>query len=490
MNRSKSIGTMKRKANREATSGSTLNSTRVARGKGETASERYLAKLAEQSFLNLWCYPNPYRDQGRTRGRDGKELCDLLVVCGRHIVIFSEKNISWPRRDVGLAWRRWARRALIASARQARGAERWIREYPGRIFLDRKCVHQFPIDIPRGENATIHSVIVARGAGRACAAHFGDNIGSLRVRSDVMGSEHCSADALPFTVGDVDPGGTFVHVMDDVTLEIVLGELDTVLDFTDYLTKKAAFVRSRLLRTALGEQDLLAHYAIRMNEHGEHDFQRGQQPFEVQPGEHLRFMQDPRYLARKEADRPSYFWDRLIEKFTSHMIDGTIQVLDGFQYDLRRNEVGARYMALERRVPRRMLGEGIADALQRGAQVPMFFRRMIARGADTGYFVLTMKHMSEIEGFDGYTGYRRIRANAAEICARGVLVRHPQLARVIGISCEPMGQVASSEDLILMDQVDWSEAERVAIFADCRRLGVLQPGSTIRNRRVDEFPVP
>lgn len=490
MSRSESIGTMKRQADRGATSGSTLNSTRVAKGKGETASERYLAKLAEQSFLNLWCYPNPYRDQGRTRGRDGKELCDLLVVCGRHIVIFSEKNIGWPKGDVGLAWRRWAKRALIASARQARGAERWIREYPNRIFLDRKCVHQFPIDIPRAENATIHCVIVARGAGRACAAHFGDNIGSLRLRSDVMGNEHFSADALPFTVGDVDPGGSFIHVMDDVTLDFVLGELDTVLDFTDYLTKKAAFVRSGILRTALGEQDLLAHYAIRMNEHGEHDFQSGKQPFEVRPGECQRFMQDPRYLARKEADRPSYIWDRLIEKFTSHMIDGTIQVLDGYQYDLRRNEVGARYMALERRVPRRTLGAGIADALQRGAQVPIFFRRMIAPGTETGYFVLTMKYTSETRGFGGYTEYRRMRANAAEICARGVLVRHPQLARVVGISCEPMGQIESSEDLILMDQADWSDADRDAIFKDCRRLGVLQPGSTVRHRREEEFPIP
>lgn len=291
MSRSKSIVTMQRQTENEAASNRTLNTTRIAKGMGQTTSERYLAKLAEQSFLNLWCYPNPYRDQGRTKGREGKELCDLLVVCGRNIIIFSEKNISWPEGDVNLAWRRWAKRALIASARQARGAERWIREHPSRIFLDPKCAHKFPIDIPRGEGATIHCVIVARGAGRACAKHFGDDIGSLRVCAEIRGEQHCSADALPFTVGDVDPRGTFMHVMDDVTLDIVLGELDTVLDFTDYLMKKATLVRSGLLRTAAGEQDLLAHYSIRLNEDGEHDFERGSCPLDVRPREYQRFLE-------------------------------------------------------------------------------------------------------------------------------------------------------------------------------------------------------
>ena len=176
----------------------------------------------------------------------------------------------------------------------------------------------------------IHCVVVARGAGRACATYFGDDMGSLRVRPDISGKQHCAADALPFAVGDVNPRGSFVHVVDDVTLDIVLGELDTVLDFTDYLTRKAAFIRSGLLQSAAGEQDLLAHYAIRMNDEGEHDFDagRGGSPVNLPAGEYQRFAQDPRYLARREANRLSYVWDRLIEKFTSHMIE--------------RNERGAR----------------------------------------------------------------------------------------------------------------------------------------------------
>lgn len=115
---------------------------------------------------------------------------------------------------------------------------------------------------------------------------------------------------------------------------------------------------------------------------------------------------------------------------------------------------------------------------------------MISLGNETGFFVLTMKYMGVTSRFDDYATYRQMRANAAQICAGGVLLEHPHLARVIGISCEPAGQIESSEDLVLAEQADWSDAERTAILQDCRRLGVLRPGSKIRHLREDEFPAP
>ena len=90
----------------------------VIKAEGVTASERYLAKLAEKSFLNLWSYPSPYRDQKQGGTGNGKELCDLLVVCGRHVIIFSEKTIEWPSGEIETAWCRWARRAIRDSAKQ------------------------------------------------------------------------------------------------------------------------------------------------------------------------------------------------------------------------------------------------------------------------------------------------------------------------------------------------------------------------------------
>ena len=41
----------------------------------QALTERMLAEFCERTFLKLWSYPNPYKD-------DGHELCDLLVVFG------------------------------------------------------------------------------------------------------------------------------------------------------------------------------------------------------------------------------------------------------------------------------------------------------------------------------------------------------------------------------------------------------------------------
>jgi hypothetical protein len=78
----------------------------VRRGEGITPSETYLAKLAERNFLNLWCYPNTFIDKKAAGKGDGKELCDLLVVCGDHVLIFSDKTVRWPhdrRCTIGVA---------------------------------------------------------------------------------------------------------------------------------------------------------------------------------------------------------------------------------------------------------------------------------------------------------------------------------------------------------------------------------------------------
>ena len=470
----------------------------ITKGVGLTSTERYLARVAERSFLNLWSYPNPYRDQGQRGDGDGKELCDQLVVCGRDIIIFSEKNIGWPQSpDVGTAWRRWAKRALLDATRQARGAERWITQFPDRIFLNPRCTERFPIAVPEKGEAVIHLVVVARGAGEACKQHFGDEMGSLRVRPEIVGEQHWVPECEPFAVGDLNPSGSYVHVMDDTTLDIVLGELDTVVDFTDYLTKKAAFLRSGGLALAAGEQDLLAHYAVRMNEDGEHDFVehgtlRGP-PLEVEPGLYEKFEQDPRYLVRKRADAPSYFWDRLIELFTNHIIDGTSVILDGHDYDLEKLELGVRYMALQRRVVRRGLGGAVAEALTREAAELMFRRAMVVPAGlpecETGFFVLTMKRLDWMKRRGSYEDFRMKRANVGLIYAKGLLARFPHLERVVGVACDPAikGQ-GGSEELIYVEQAQWSRSDLAAIEEDCRSYGMFQEGTKVRHWRDDEYP--
>ena len=310
---------------------------------GVTESERYLASLAEKSFLNLWSYPSPYRDQktgGNGRG-DGKELCDLLVVCGDHVIIFSEKNIDWPSGNLNVAWARWTKRAVMAAAKQAKGAERWIEEYPDRIFLDRNCENPFPIDLPEPEKRKFHHVIVARGASGQFKECLKGHSGSLIIQPSLKGKMNWPKDpskVVPFAIGDVNPDGSFVHVLDDVSLDIVMQELDTIRDFTDYLVKKEEFLRSGQLKLAYGEENLLAYYATRINGEGDHDFvvDDACSPIKIYRNHYNNWTSEPQYLAKKQADKISYVWDDFITLFTDHMLNGTSITLDDHDFELKK----------------------------------------------------------------------------------------------------------------------------------------------------------
>jgi hypothetical protein len=50
-------------------------------------AEKFVYRMCKKSFLSLWSYANPL-------GKMDKELCDILVVCGQDIVIFSVKHIE------------------------------------------------------------------------------------------------------------------------------------------------------------------------------------------------------------------------------------------------------------------------------------------------------------------------------------------------------------------------------------------------------------
>jgi hypothetical protein len=249
---------------------------KIIRGVGTTPSEKYLAQLADKTFLDLWSYPNLFIDKKEGGKGNGKELCDLLVICGDDVIIFSDKSIQWQvDADYKIAWPRWYRRAIEKSVAQIRGAERWLRDFPSRIFLDPECQMPIPIALPPPERVRMHGVVVALGANRACADYYGDRSGTFPIVPSLKGDGHTTTDPQQgphFGIGDVNPDGSFVHVFDDQALDILMKELDTVTDFTDYLTRRERFIRSGRLLVAVGEEDLFAYYAQSGGPDKEHDF--------------------------------------------------------------------------------------------------------------------------------------------------------------------------------------------------------------------------
>ena len=281
----------------------------------------------------------------------------------------------------------------------------------------------------------------------------------------------------PFCIGDLDPSGSFVHDFNEFALDIVMRELDTVTDFVDYLDKKERLVRSGRLLRADGEENLLAYYAIRINEDGEHDFTPVNRQLQIECTHYVRFITDPQYIAKKKADEISYLWDDLIQSFTNHMLAGTSVTIGNYGYQLKENEIGVRFMALECRFFRRSLGKAIKGALKNGAAKDTFFRMMMRReGAETAFFILTVRCQADARDAREYEKYRIARTGLAEIYAKGILERHGYLKRVIGIALEPSGQkYGVSEDLVYVEQAAWTEEERSRIREVCQKLGIFRP---------------
>ncbi len=473
----------------------------VVRAAGSTPSERYLAKLADRTFLNLWSYPNTFIDK-RTGGKgDGKELCDLLVVCGDHILIFSDKTIAWPGGDnIQLAWKRWYKRAVLKSVDQIRGAERWLTQFPNKIFLDRQCTQRLPIKLPPPERRKVHGIVVALGAGDACKSYFGEGIGSLLISSQIKGDAHWNGDnVIPFAVGDVDPNGPFVHVLDDATLDIVLRELDTITDIDEYLTKRENIVRSERLISAAGEEELVAYYMTHMNSRDEHDFTRPDgkdfgknDHFSLASGFYESLLKTPQYTAKKKADEVSYLWDTLIEAFTNHMLAGTTVVPDGEPFDLSELEQGIRHMAVVPRYKRRLFSESILEALEIGLTTDRFTRAMLPgpdeQDRETGFFFMTLA-VPETQLDGGYEQYRSARRKMLEVYAFALLEKHRQLKRIVGIATEPPKGQGASEDMIVAEVDEWSPEFLKDLEDWKKKLNIVQEGNYKKlSRGGNEFP--
>src|SRR4029077_936923 len=184
-----------------------------------TPSEVLVFKLCRKSFMSLWSFATP-------RGRRGKELCDCLVVCEPDVIIFSVKEVrSKASGDVGTDWTRWTREAIDQSIKQIYGAERWLRTATHVVSRD----GSLGVPLPSSSDRRVHRIAVALG----------------------------SEGKIPIGAGDYGKG--YVHVFDERALDVLMHELNTITDFTDYLRSKETWLSTTLV-IAEGEESLLAMY--------------------------------------------------------------------------------------------------------------------------------------------------------------------------------------------------------------------------------------
>lgn len=448
----------------------------INRGSGTTRTERQLAKHADRTFLDLWSFPNTFNDRDIARGQ-GKEVCDLLVVCGDDVIIFSDKAISWPDTvEVSLAWSRWYKRAVGHSIDQIRGAERWLRKYPDRVFIDPQCKVPIPAALPPADRMRIHGVAVVSGAAAACRAYFGDKDGSLVVTSDPSVLEsatnpHCPFP--PFFVGDVGRGGSFIHVVDEISLPIMMRELDTITDFVEYLAARETALRAGQVGAAECEADLIAAYLQNEPHNGVRTFPIASQ-FGGTPTDKIffpsncygEFKNSAAYRAKVHADRTGKSWDRLITLFSGNILAGTSVSVAGMETTVSGAEQSLRAMALERRVARRALGYAFTNALQEAEkQGKSRFARVILptdgfADPELGYVFLIVAFKDDWLVSKGYDHYREGRAAFLKAYCQVALYQFPNLKRMVGIALDASpkltGRKGGSEDLIMMQVEEWT----------------------------------
>ncbi|MFZ0278426.1 MAG: SEC-C domain-containing protein [Candidatus Sulfotelmatobacter sp.] len=456
----------------------------ITRSEGATDAERYLKKLCDRSFLSLWSYPGVFRDQGRTAGKgDGKEVCDLLVVFDEHIIIFSDKDCRFEDTgDIDVDWGRWVKKAILKSAQQAWGAERWIRNFPKRLFLDKSCTAPFPLVLPEPAKAIFHRVVVAHDASRRCREHFHGGSGSLIIESGVLGGEHLGK---PFTIGRIDPKKGYVHILDDTSLNVVMAALDTASDFVAYLTKKERLTTGDVRVFAAGEEELLARYVAQLNSSGEHDFAipRKFNGIFLEEGHWADFLSSPEHKAQIEANRISYAWDALIERFLHHLMEGT-------QYKAATEPIGEqeqsfRWLARENRTRRRMLAQALLGLI---AKTPEDFRAsrvmLPSRPGDPFYVFLLLPRYDSVSETD----YREVRGKMLGHYCQVVKLQFPEAQHIVGIATESGTRDHRSEDFAHVDATHWTEDLRDEARRFKRDFGIFT-NTTSFSRRENEYPV-
>lgn len=411
-----------------------------------TASEKELFDLCRRSFLSYWSFLSPYRP-----GADSKEFCDALVICDRHILVFSDKSISYPTThgdDVN--WKRWFKRSITGSVRQLHGAHRLL-QVPQPQIYNAETRAPIRVALPQLSERDIHLIAVANGATEACSIKLGEPIGTLMLSND---KDHGSDE---FSVGDVGHNGAFVHVFTDLSLRMVLHEFDTVTDLVRYLGDRANFFRSSLRVHVRGEEELIALYLKGYDDQAHtYSILRGLDLKDNQVNSvwvdtdlYTTLRNRPEYKARHHANQVSYLWDSLIEQFARHQIAGTSTRIAPANYEW--HEGGIRLMALESRLARRALSAGLHEAVNSFPKDKTVSARTLFSTGPHGSLAYVFLQAHPFEG-QTHDDYRVYRSELLRVMSLSLLHDLPTLSEVVGVACEPVllfqGK-PSSEDILL-----------------------------------------
>ena len=464
----------------------------LSNAEGVTDSERLLMRLCRKSFLSLWAHANLHTAQDMRQGKgSAKEFADVLVVFGDDVIVFSDKHIEFQKdKDLAIAWPRWFKRAISESAKQLHGAMSWLRRFPDRVFLDAACKRPLPLVLPPPDRARYHLVAVTRGSRAACLEYFRGDFGTLRINTEIEGKAH---EKTPFNVGVLDRSKHFIHVFDEFSLEVVMGEMDTITDFVSYLNARQDFLTaSEAVVVAAGEEQLVALY-ISNGDGSKHAFLpdgvRTDKPSLVllDNGLYESLKKRPDYMEKRRQDSRSHAWDALLERLI--LMGDPKLVHPEIEQANHETEQALRLMASESRFRRHLLTEALAEMLDAAAKQPKQRRARVfttRQQPDLVYvFLVTPRLETEIDG-----DYRRHRVAMLHAYCRCAKLRIPHASTFIGLGLDHPAKSyeMSSEDVIVFECAEYTPEQRAEAERIQQEFGILKNGLTVGGGLATELP--
>ena len=279
-----------------------------------TPSEKYVANLCKNSFLPFWNFPNPL-------GKKDKELCDVLVVCGNIIILISVKDIQVSsHKDKSIQYSRWVKKAVDDSVQQLYGAERFLKNVDDVTLKNRTT----KVALPDRNERTIYRIAIA------------------------FGSDY----DFPLPMGMNNRG--FVHIFDEKSTATIISELDTITDFTRYLTAKEKFLSSNHMLLP-EETDFFALYIQTGLE-----FDYPVDSIAGAGGLWESYIKSEDYSDWRKRIIPSFIWDYMITQLHAyHIKDET----NGQQIQDLENAI--RIINQEDRIHRTELGLALDNAIKK-----------------------------------------------------------------------------------------------------------------------------
>jgi hypothetical protein len=254
-----------------------------------------------------------------------------------------------------------------------------------------------------------------------------------------------------------------VHIFDSHNLPIILGELNTVSDFSSYLDEKLRAVAKFDSLAYCGEEDLLAHYLLNYDNATKQNIigtkREDVNGVMIGEGEWHDFIKTDLYKNTKSEDRVSYLWDNLIQRTCKNAMNGTLLG----NSDLFRGESAIFEMVKEPRFVRRALADKIKQTVVNFPDHQSQFTRQVtflpSYRHEVGYVFFQLRVPDSMRR---KPDYRDKRQALLEIACGAARNKFTHLTKVIGIGMDApkFAGDTNSEDFILLPCETWTDETR------------------------------